>query len=177
MLEGIHPEYIQVVKTYCWGRGIEIEITSVDALEETVNDEYAGVLFQSPNFFGEIEDIPKIVQCIRTKAPQCLVIQCMTDPSCLGVLTPPGENDIDIFIAEGQAFGIPTSFEGPNLGIFTAKEKHVRKMPGRIIGKTKEINGEKAGFVLTLQAREQHIRREKPYPTYVRIKRYVCSRL
>jgi glycine dehydrogenase subunit 1 len=161
LLEGIHPEYIQVIKTYCWGRGIEIELSSVDALSETLNDEYAGVLFQSPNFFGDIEDVNSIVQIVHEKAPNCVIIQCMTDPTCLGVLSPPGENDIDIFVAEGQSFGISPSFGGPNLGIFTAKEKHVRKMPGRIIGKTKEVNGEKWGFVLTLQAREQHIRRDK----------------
>jgi glycine dehydrogenase subunit 1 len=85
----------------------------------------------------------------------------MVDPTCLGVLKPPGLMDIDIFVAEGQSFGIHPSFGGPGLGIFTAKQKYLRKIPGRLIGKTKEINGLREGFILTLQAREQHIRREK----------------
>ena len=89
------------------------------------------------------------------------MIQAMTDPTCLGILIPPGLTDIDIFVAEGQSFGIIPSFGGPGLGIFTAKQKYLRKMPGRLVGKTKEINGDGIGFILTLQAREQHIRREK----------------
>ncbi|MCJ7648833.1 MAG: glycine dehydrogenase, partial [Candidatus Lokiarchaeota archaeon] len=79
----------------------------------------------------------------------------------LGVLQPPGLTDIDIFVAEGQPFGITPSFGGPGLGIFTTKQKYLRKIPGRLVGKTKELNGGREGFILTLQAREQHIRREK----------------
>ncbi len=161
ILKGIHPEYEDVVRTYCWGQNIIIEMTSEENLSDKLNDDFAALLFQSPNFFGDIEDISKIVRDVREKATNCLIIQCMTDPTCLGILKPPGSNDIDIFIAEGQSFGINPSFGGPGLGIFTAKQKYLRKMPGRLIGKTKEIKGGQTGFILTLQAREQHIRREK----------------
>ncbi len=161
LVEGIHPEYVEVLKTYCWGYQIEYELVSEQLLFSKVNEEIAAVLFQSPNFFGEIEDVEPLVKKIRTLAPKCLIIQVMTDMTCLGIVKPPGELDIDIFVAEGQSLGITPSFGGPGLGIFTAKNLFLRKVPGRLIGKTKEINGEKEGFILTLQAREQHIRREK----------------
>ncbi len=161
LLEGIHPEYLEVIKTYCWGYHIEYELVSEKLLFSKLNEDIAAILFQSPNFFGEIEDVPSLVKKIRKIMPKCLIIQVMTDLTCLGILKPPGELDIDIFVAEGQSLGIAPSFGGPGLGIFTAKELFLRKVPGRLIGKTKEINGEKEGFILTLQAREQHIRREK----------------
>jgi len=161
LLEGVHPEYIEVVNTYCWGQNITLKIVPLDKVEDELNQEIAAVLFQSPNFFGNIEDVSVLVKKITDKAPNCLLIQCMTDPTCLGILKPPGETGVDIFVAEGQSFGINPSFGGPGLGIFATKEKFLRKIPGRLVGKTKEINGEREGFLLTLQAREQHIRREK----------------
>jgi len=161
LLKGIHPEYEEVVKTYCWGQDINIETCTEETLQTKINDNTAAVLIQSPNFFGDIEDVSKITQTVKEKSQNCLIVQVMTDPTCLGVLIPPGSTDIDIFIAEGQSFGISPSFGGPGLGIFTAKKKYLRKMPGRLIGKTKEINGDQEGYILTLQAREQHIRREK----------------
>ncbi|MFX1298900.1 MAG: aminomethyl-transferring glycine dehydrogenase subunit GcvPA [Promethearchaeota archaeon] len=161
MFDGIHPEYIEVVKTYCWGQNISFEVVTEEDFIDQLNENVAAILLQSPNFYGDIEDIPKLVKMIREKAPSCLIVQVMTDPTCLGVIKPPGETDIDIFVAEGQSFGINPSFGGPGLGIFAAKKKFLRKMPGRLIGKTKEINGSGEGFILTLQAREQHIRREK----------------
>jgi glycine dehydrogenase subunit 1 len=161
MLEGIHPEYIEVVKTYCWGQNIGFKIVTQEKVLNQLNEEVAAILFQSPNFFGDIEDIADLVKKVREKSPNCLIIQVMTDPTCLGVIKPPGLTDIDIFVAEGQSFGISPSFGGPGLGIFTTKKKYLRKIPGRLIGKTKEINGTREGFILTLQAREQHIRREK----------------
>ncbi|MHA1987122.1 MAG: aminomethyl-transferring glycine dehydrogenase subunit GcvPA [Promethearchaeota archaeon] len=161
VLEGIHPEYVEVVKTYCWGQNIDIKIVKENILLDNLHEDVAAVLFQSPNFFGDIEDISKLVKKIKKKLPNCLIIQAMTDPTCLGILKPPGVMGIDIFVAEGQSFGISPSFGGPGLGIFTTKQKYLRKIPGRLIGKTKEINGSQVGFILTLQAREQHIRREK----------------
>lgn len=161
LIEGIHPEYEEVVRTYCWGQSINIEKALEENLKEKLTDKIAAVLFQSPSFFGDIEDISNLTKIVREKCPNCLIIQVMTDPTCLGILKPPGKSDIDIFVAEGQSFGISPSFGGPGLGIFTAKQKYLRKMPGRLIGKTKELEGENEGFILTLQAREQHIRREK----------------
>jgi glycine dehydrogenase subunit 1 len=161
LLEGIHPEYVEVIRTYCWGQDINVILATEENLKELLSNNIAAVLFQSPNFFGDIEDSPKLVNIIRDNNPGCLIVQAMTDPTCLGILKPPGATDIDIFVAEGQSFGITPTFGGPGLGIFTAKQKFLRKMPGRLIGKTKEINGDGEGFILTLQAREQHIRREK----------------
>jgi glycine dehydrogenase subunit 1 len=161
LLNGIHPEYVEVIKTYCWGQDIKIILANEENLKENLSDDIAALLFQSPNFFGDIEDFSKIIKYVRHNYPNCLIIQAMTDPTCLGILKPPGTTDIDIFVTEGQSLGIPPTFGGPGLGIFTAKKKFLRKMPGRLIGKTKEIHGEKEGFILTLQAREQHIRREK----------------
>ena len=161
LLEGVHPEYIDVVKTYCWGQNIQLKITSEDKLNDVLNEDIAAVMFQSPNFFGDITDGLVMSNKVKEKYPNCLVIQCMTDPTCLGLLKPPGKTNVDIFVAEGQSFGIDPSFGGPGLGIFTAKKKFLRKIPGRLVGKTKEINGDREGFLLTLQAREQHIRREK----------------
>jgi glycine dehydrogenase subunit 1 len=161
LIEGIHPEYIDVVKTYCWGQGINAKIIKEGDLDKEINEEVSSILIQSPNFFGDIIDMSLFSKKVRNLNPKCLIVQVMTDPSCLGILNPPGASDVDIFVAEGQSFGISPSFGGPGLGIFTAKEKFLRKMPGRLVGKTKELFGEKEGFLLTLQAREQHIRREK----------------
>ena len=161
ILEGIHPEYIEVVKTYCWGQGINVRIIKEKEIESEINEKVSSILIQSPNFFGDIEDIEFLSQKIKNLNPKCLVVQVMTDPTCLGILKPPGSSNVDIFVAEGQSFGIPPSFGGPGLGIFTTNEKFLRKMPGRLVGKTKELQGDKTGFILTLQAREQHIRREK----------------
>ena len=161
MIEGIHPEYLEVVKTYCWGQDIDYDIININSLETRLNEEYAAVLIQSPNFFGEIENLEKIAKKVKSKYPKCLVIQVMTDPTCLGILRPPGDMDIDIFVAEGQSFGISPSFGGPGLGIFATKKEFLRKIPGRLVGKTKELHGSNEGYILTLQAREQHIRREK----------------
>jgi len=161
ILDGLNPEYLKVLKTYCWAQDIEIEFTSSLDISSKIDDEFASFIFQSPNFFGDIEDTEHLVKLIRSNSNKPLIIQTMTDPTCLGILKPPGDYDIDIFVAEGQSFGISPSFGGPGLGIYTTKKKYLRKTPGRLVGKTKEIHGDKEGFILTLQTREQHIRREK----------------
>lgn len=161
VLKGLHPEYLKVLKTYCWAQDIKIEFTTELELPSKINNEFASFIFQSPNFFGDIEDIKSLVEIVRQKSKKPLIIQSMMDPTCLGILKPPGDYDIDIFVAEGQSFGIPPNFGGPGLGIYTTKEEYLRKTPGRLVGKTKEIHGNKVGYVLTLQTREQHIRREK----------------
>jgi glycine dehydrogenase subunit 1 len=161
VIEGIHPHYEETVRTYCWGRSIEVKKIKLAEMEEYVDDSVAGVCIQSPNFFGEIEDIEEVVSRVKSRNKKALVIHCMTDPTALGILTAPGKLGVDVFVAEGQSFGLPPSFGGPSLGIFTVRNKYMRKMPGRLIGMTKELHGDKNGFILTLQAREQHIRREK----------------
>ncbi len=161
LLDGIHPEYKDVLKTYCRGQDVQIEMVSEKELISKLNDDIAAVAVQSPNFFGEIEDMQNLSLKIKKATPNCLLIHLMIDPTCLGILKPPGASNVDIFVAEGQSFGISPSFGGPSLGIFTTTQKFMRKIPGRLVGRTKEINGQKKGFILTLQAREQHIRREK----------------
>jgi glycine dehydrogenase subunit 1 len=160
----LHPEYKQVIRTYLEGYKIElVEIAHRDGLfdEEGLkgqaNEDAACVIMQNPNFFGFIENAEAIdAACHRCGA---LLIACV-NPVSLGVLKSPGECNADIAVGEGQPLGIPLSYGGPYLGFFAVKEKHMRKMPGRIAGMTKDIEG-KRGYVLTMQAREQHIRREK----------------
>lgn len=159
-VEGIHPEYVAVVATYCRAKGIAFELVP-PAPQEWVLDGVAAVFVQSPNFFGEVVDVARLARRIRRTAPKCLVVQSQADPTCLGLLKPPGECGADIYAAEGQALGMPPSFGGPGLGILAAKRALLRSMPGRLVGRTKEVRGDREGFVLTLQAREQHIRREK----------------
>ncbi|OGX33296.1 MAG: glycine dehydrogenase (aminomethyl-transferring) [Omnitrophica WOR_2 bacterium RIFCSPLOWO2_02_FULL_50_19] len=160
----LHPEYKQVIKTYLEGYKIEfVEIPhaggSFDeaALKREADDKTACVVVQNPNFFGCIEKVDKIESICHSCG--ALLIACV-NPVSLGVLKSPGEYNADIAVGEGQPLGIPMSYGGPYLGFFAVKEKHMRKMPGRIAGMTKDIEG-KRGFVLTMQAREQHIRREK----------------
>jgi len=115
LVEGIHPEYIEVVKTYCWGQGVHWNNVSLDNLLDKLDNNIAAIIFQSPNFFGDIEDVSNLTKKVKEVSSNCLLIQVMTDPSCLGILVPPGLTDIDIFIAEGQSFGIMPSFGGPGL--------------------------------------------------------------
>jgi glycine dehydrogenase subunit 1 len=160
----LHPEYRQVIKTYLEGYKIEfVEIPHAGglfdetALKKEANDSTACVIVQNPNFFGCIEKADKIESICHSCG--ALLIACV-NPVSLGILKAPGGYNADIAVGEGQPLGIPMSFGGPYLGFFAVKEKHMRKMPGRVAGMTKDIEG-KRGFVLTMQAREQHIRREK----------------
>ena len=139
---------------------VEVPVEGVSSMQEKmlaeVNDQTACVLVQYPNVFGTIEDWSGFVEAVHAK--KALAI-CSVYPVALAVLKTPGEMDFDIVTAEGQSLGIPLSFGGPYLGVMGVKEEHMRRMPGRICGKTVDQHG-REGFVLTLQAREQHIRRE-----------------
>ncbi|MBN2323778.1 MAG: aminomethyl-transferring glycine dehydrogenase subunit GcvPA [Spirochaetes bacterium] len=164
--EAVSPEYRRVIRTYCrHGAASIVEApfdesgaTDVGRLEELVNGTTAAVLVQSPNFFGVVEDIERLSALVHEK--KSLFVCSFTEPLAFGILRPPGDFDADICCGEGQSFGIPPGFGGPHLGILTAKENLVRNMPGRIVGRTKDEGGKDA-YVLTLSAREQHIRREK----------------
>jgi glycine dehydrogenase subunit 1 len=165
---GMHPQYREVLSTYAAHVGIEITETGMaggtadmDELERQLSggssDDTAAVILQSPNFFGSIEDMGLAAEMAHKHG--ALFIACV-DPISLAVLQPPGEYDADIAAGEGQSLGNPMDFGGPHFGFLAAKKELVRKMPGRIVGQTTDHDGRR-GFVLTLQAREQHIRREK----------------
>jgi glycine dehydrogenase subunit 1 len=160
----VHPEYREVMHTYAQHSGMVAETLGfgedgrldLAALEQSVSQETACVLVQSPNFFGVIEDIPAIAEMVQKKG--ALLIVSIADPVSLGVVRPPVE--ADIVSLEAQSFGVALSFGGPYCGVLAAKEKYVRQMPGRLVGQTVDKDGQR-GFVLTLSTREQHIRREK----------------
>ncbi|MDM5334482.1 aminomethyl-transferring glycine dehydrogenase subunit GcvPA [Ureibacillus composti] len=162
--DAIHPEYRDVVKTYAYGQSIEIVnvptkdgVTDIEALKGLIDDQTAAVMVQYPNFFGQIEDIKTIGE-IAHEAKGLFVVS--SNPLALGVLTPPGKLGADITVGDAQVFGIPESFGGPYCGYFATTTKLMRKVPGRLVGETVDQEGRR-GYVLTLQAREQHIRREK----------------
>jgi glycine dehydrogenase subunit 1 len=166
VMRSVHPEYRQVVKTYAWANGYEVIETPYeksgrmnrDALLEAVDDRTAAVLIQSPNFFGIVEDIASIASDVHAKG--ALLVSGFTEATSLGILKPAGDMGADFVVGEGQSFGNPMNFGGPYLGIFASTDKFLRKIPGRLAGATVDREG-KRGFVLTLQTREQHIRREK----------------
>lgn len=159
----LHPHYRSTTATYNRGSEVniidshDIEISRPDALLELVNEDTALVMVQYPDFFGRIYDYSKFAETVHQSGA---LFGISVNPLALGLLKPPGEFDADIVTGEGQSLGIPLSYGGPYLGIFATKEKYVRKMAGRIVGETVDGNG-KRGFVLTLTAREQHIRRDK----------------
>lgn len=163
--KALHPEYRELVKTASKGKNIEIvEIdlvdgrTDLDQLEKEVNEDTAGVIVQYPNFLGQIEPLDKINEIIKT-APKAMMI-VSSNPLALGYLTPPAEFGADIVVGDTQVFGIPAQLGGPHCGYFATTEKLMRKVPGRFVGETVDEDGQR-GFVLALQTREQHIRREK----------------
>jgi len=165
--QAIHPEYRKVIETYIdpdqqeiilipyrKGDGRTDEKALSDLLDETVN----AVVIQSPNFFGVIENLQGIGKEVHQVGGMMIV--GFNEAIAYGILAPPGEFEADIVAGEGQSLGIPLSLGGPYLGIFSTRNKHVRTMPGRLVGETVDLEG-KRGFVLTLATREQHIRREK----------------
>lgn len=163
----VHPEYRQTLKTYTSRLDVTVEQIPYDAssgkvemsaLEEKLNEDVAGVLVQSPNFFGVVEELKDIHAICSGKGAMLTV--AVAEPLSLGILRPPGEYGATITCGEAQSFGVPPSFGGPGVGFLAGKMADVRNMPGRLCGQTVDADGNR-GFVLTLAAREQHIRREK----------------
>jgi glycine dehydrogenase subunit 1 len=162
--DSLHPAYKKVLETYCAGMGLKIITSSAENgmadlsdLKSSLSSETSCVIVQSPNFYGVIEDVAKIEKLVHS-AGALLIMVC--DPLSLGILKSPGELGVDIAVGEGQGMGNPTNLGGPFLGFFTAKKDMVRRLPGRLIAATRDSQGQR-GFVMTLQTREQHIRREK----------------
>lgn len=161
--ETLHKEYAETLETYLGKENIvvlsmENGVSSRKKLSEHLDSDTAGVIIQTPNFFGCIENLAEFKE--EVKKNKSLLIAAINEPYSLGVLKNPGECGADIAAGDAQAFGSPTAFGGPSLGFIAVRKNLMRKIPGRLCGKTKDING-KDGFVLTLQAREQHIRRDK----------------
>ncbi len=157
----VHPHYRAILHTYARDLGLTVKEIDhnggVTALPGALAENAAAVIIQTPNFFGCVEDIKALAETAHQAGALLIVV---ADPVALGLLAAPGDLGADIVVGEGQALGIPASFGGPGVGFFASTEKLMRKMPGRIVGQTTDSEG-KRGFVLTLQAREQHIRREK----------------
>ena len=154
ILNSTSPLYTDVLDTYVQAPGIDLEI--VEEGHMTRGDEIACLIVQQPNFFGYLEDMQNLAN-IAHDAGALLVVS--VDPVSLGMFNPPSDYGADIVVAEGQGIGVPMSYGGPYVGIFACRQEFVRQMPGRIVGKTLDTQGKEA-YVLTLQAREQHIRRE-----------------
>ena len=157
---GVHPHSRATLRTMAHGYDMEVVevplrdgVTDVDAWREAVDGETSAVFLQQPNFLGAVEDVEALV----VDEP---VVVAQVDPLTLGILKPPGECGVDVAVGEGQQLGNRLDYGGPSFGFFAATEAHLRRMPGRIAGETRDVDG-KRGFVLTLQTREQHIRREK----------------
>ncbi len=161
---GLHPHSRETLATHAAGFGAELTevplvggLTEAAALEAAIDDDTAAVFLQNPNFLGSVEDIEHLGEFATSKGALLIVA---VDPMTLGILKPPGECGADIAFGEGQPMGNRLDFGGPSVGFFCAKQEHIRRMPGRIAGETTDVDGRR-GFVLTLQTREQHIRREK----------------
>ena len=147
---GLNPQYLEVLKTYCEGADLRI----VNEIDENT----ACVIAQNPDFYGNVENLQYISE--QAHKVGALFITCVVEPTSLAILEPPGNYGADIVVGEGQSFGIPVNFGGPYLGFMGVKSFLLKKIPGRICGMTTDSKGNK-GFVLTFQAREQHIRRER----------------
>jgi len=161
----INPFYKDVLLTYAHGQKTPVEFIDykndgtidLEQLKSKIDEDTAGFIFQHPNFWGILEDPFEISKIVK-EAGAILIVS--VNPISLGILAPPGEYDADIVVGEGQPLGLPVSFGGPLLGIFASRLEYIRNMPGRISGMTEDVEGNR-GFVMTLQTREQHIRRER----------------
>jgi glycine dehydrogenase subunit 1 len=180
---GLHPHTLQTLRTYAHGYGMEVVevpttggagagVTDPDAWASAIDAETSAAIFAQPNFYGAVEDAAALSAAAKASAEadsgadgagrgaRAPVVVCQVDPITLGILSPPGECGVDVAVGEGQPLGNRLDFGGPSFGIFAAREEYLRRMPGRIAGETLDVDGRR-GFVLTLQTREQHIRREK----------------
>src|ERR687897_1806561 len=162
---GLHPHSRAALATHAAGYGMEVVelplngagATDLEALAAAVDDDTAAVFVQQPNFLGTVEELGELVEAGKSTGAMFI---CAGDPPPPGILRPPGELGVDVCVGEGQTLGNRLDFGGPSFGFFAAADRFIRKMPGRIAGETVDVDGRR-GFVLTLQTREQHIRREK----------------
>jgi glycine dehydrogenase subunit 1 len=162
---GLHPHSIQTLRTHAHGYGMEVVevplrggVTDLDAWAQAIDGDTSAAIFAQPNVYGAVEDAAALSEAAKTAGDPVVIAQ--VDPITLGILAPPGECGVDVAVGEGQPLGNRLDFGGPSFGFFAAREEYLRRMPGRIAGETKDVDGRR-GFVLTLQTREQHIRREK----------------
>jgi glycine cleavage system P protein (glycine dehydrogenase) subunit 1 len=169
---GLHPHTLATLHTYAHGFGAEVVevpttfggadsgVTNLDAWSAAIDSDTAAAIFAQPNFYGAVEDAAALTAAAKAAGDERLVTISQVDPVTLGVLASPGECGVDVAVGEGQSLGNRLDFGGPSFGFFAAREPFLRRMPGRIAGETVDTDGRR-GFVLTLQTREQHIRREK----------------
>jgi glycine dehydrogenase subunit 1 len=176
---GLHPHTLATLRTYAHGFGAEVVevpttfggaaigsaggahgLTDLDAWSAAIDADTCGAIFAQPNFYGAVEDAAALSAAAKAAGGEQLVAIAQVDPITLGILAPPGECGVDVAVGEGQSLGNRLDFGGPSFGFFAAREPYLRRMPGRIAGETVDVDGRR-GFVLTLQTREQHIRREK----------------
>src|SRR5437764_2690108 len=162
---GVHPHTLQTLRTHARGYGMDVvevplrdAVTDAQAWAEAIDADTSAAIFAQPNFYGAVEDAAALSAAARQQHDPVVVAQ--VDPIVLGVLRPPGECGVDVAVGEGQALGNRLDYGGPSFGLFAAREQFMRRMPGRIAGETTDVDGRR-GFVLTLQTREQHIRRER----------------
>ena len=171
---GVHPHSIETLRTQAHGYGMEVVevplasgtyITDPRAWEEAIDADTSAAIFAQPNFYGAVEDAAALSAAAKQAAgaratAAAPVVVAQVDPIVLGILASPGECGVDVAVGEGQSLGNRLDFGGPSFGFFAAREEYLRRMPGRIAGETADVDGRR-GFVLTLQTREQHIRRDK----------------
>ena len=166
---GLHPHSIETLRTLAHGYGMDVVevplrdgVTDPDEWARAISADTSAAIFAQPNFYGAVEDAEALSAAAKEAAGPdgAPVVVAQVDPITLGILRPPGECGVDVAVGEGQALGNRLDFGGPSFGMFAAREQYLRRMPGRIAGETVDVDGRR-GFVLTLQTREQHIRREK----------------
>lgn len=163
--QAVHPEYQETVATYCHANQVMVtnlpfdaSTTNLKELKTLLNEHVGGVIIQNPNFFGSFEEVKEIADVVHKKG--AVLIVNIVEPTSLALVKSPKEEGADIVVGDGQSFGLPLNFGGPYIGFMATKKEYIRRLPGRLVGMTKDTKSRRA-FVLTLQAREQHIRREK----------------